>query len=78
MHANAHLIDSVIRSRKAVRVFRPDAVSRQDIVEILDSRCIGMAGSDGYRFASGALTLYEIRPAGKKKSAMTAPPLTSG
>jgi nitroreductase len=36
MHANAHLIDSVIRSRKAVRVFRPDAVSRQDIVEILD------------------------------------------
>jgi len=36
MHSSADIVESVIRSRKAVRVFRPDAVSRQDIEEILD------------------------------------------
>jgi nitroreductase len=36
MHSDAHVFDSVIRSRKAVRVFRPDAVSQKDIADILD------------------------------------------
>lgn len=36
MHSDVNVFDSVIRSRKAVRVFRPDAVSRKDIVDILD------------------------------------------
>ncbi|MFM0201917.1 nitroreductase [Paraburkholderia fungorum] len=36
MHSDVYLIDSVIRSRKAVRVFRPDAVSQKDIADILD------------------------------------------
>lgn len=36
MYSDAPIVDSVIRSRKAVRVFRPDAVSRQDIADILD------------------------------------------
>lgn len=36
MYKDAHLFDSVIRSRKAVREFRPDVVSRKDIADILD------------------------------------------
>jgi nitroreductase len=36
MHPDANLVDAVIRSRKAVRMFRPDAVSKQDIADILD------------------------------------------
>jgi len=36
MNSDACIVDSVIRSRKAVRVFRPDAVSKEDIVAILD------------------------------------------
>ncbi len=36
MHSDAYIVDSVIRSRKAVRVFRPDAVSKKDITDILD------------------------------------------
>jgi nitroreductase len=36
MHSDANIVDSVIRSRKAVRAFRPDAVSRKDIADILD------------------------------------------
>ena len=36
MNLDACIVDSIIRSRKAVRVFRPDAVLKQDIVAILD------------------------------------------
>ncbi|TXC84649.1 nitroreductase [Paraburkholderia azotifigens] len=36
MNSDTYLVDSVIRSRKAVRVFRPDAVSKQDVIDILD------------------------------------------
>jgi nitroreductase len=36
MHSDAHIVDSVIRSRKAVRAFRPDAVSKRDIADILE------------------------------------------
>lgn len=36
MHSDTSLVDTVIRSRRAVRVFRPDAVSQMDIVDILD------------------------------------------
>jgi nitroreductase len=36
MHSDAYIVDSVIRSRKAVRAFRPDAISKEDIVDILD------------------------------------------
>jgi nitroreductase len=36
MYPDANIVDSVIRSRKAVRAFRPDAVSKKDIAEILD------------------------------------------
>src|ERR1700761_3041104 len=36
MHSDVQIFDSVIRSRKAVRVFRPDAVSQKDIADILD------------------------------------------
>jgi nitroreductase len=36
MHSDAQVVDSVIRSRKAVRVFRSDAVSQKDIIDILD------------------------------------------
>jgi nitroreductase len=35
MHAHANAVDAVIRSRKAVRVFRPDVVSRKDVTDIL-------------------------------------------
>jgi nitroreductase len=36
MNSDTYIIDSVIRSRRAVRVFRPDAISKEDVVEILD------------------------------------------
>ncbi|MBP0592046.1 nitroreductase [Paraburkholderia sp. LEh10] len=36
MNSDAYIVDSVIRSRKAVRVFRPDAVSKEDVIAILD------------------------------------------
>jgi nitroreductase len=35
-HLDACIVDAVIRSRRAIRAFRPDAVSKDDIVEILD------------------------------------------
>jgi nitroreductase len=36
MNSDTYIVDSVIRSRKAVRMFRPDAVSKQDVIDILD------------------------------------------
>jgi nitroreductase len=36
MHSETPIVDAVIRSRKAVRVFLPDTVSRGAIVDILD------------------------------------------
>jgi nitroreductase len=36
MNSDAYIVDATIRSRKAVRVFRPDAVSKEDVVAILD------------------------------------------
>ncbi|ACC75990.1 nitroreductase [Paraburkholderia phymatum] len=36
MNSETYIVDSVIRSRKAVRAFRPDAVSKQDMIDILD------------------------------------------
>jgi nitroreductase len=36
MNSDAYIVDSIIRSRKAVRVFRPDAVSKEDVLAILD------------------------------------------
>jgi nitroreductase len=36
MHPDVNAVDAAIRSRKAVRVFRPDAVSRKDVADILD------------------------------------------
>jgi len=36
MNLHASIVDSIIRSRTAVRVFRPDAVLKEDIVAILD------------------------------------------
>ncbi|ALL67397.1 Oxygen-insensitive NADPH nitroreductase [Paraburkholderia caribensis MBA4] len=36
MNSDAYVVDAIIRSRKAVRVFRPDAVSKEDVVAILD------------------------------------------
>ena len=36
MNSDTYIIDSVIRSRRAVRVFRPDAISKEDVIEILD------------------------------------------
>jgi nitroreductase len=36
MHSDTYIVDSAIRSRRAVRAFRPDAVSKQDIADILD------------------------------------------
>ena len=45
MYPDANIVDSVIRSRKAVRVFRPDAVSKKDIAEILDVARLGQPTS---------------------------------
>ena len=36
MHPDGNAVDTAIRSRKAVRVFRPDAVSREVVTDILD------------------------------------------
>src|ERR1700761_5598536 len=36
MHPDGNAVDTAIRSRKAVRVFRPDAVSREVVPDILD------------------------------------------
>ncbi|BAO94122.1 nitroreductase family protein [Caballeronia insecticola] len=36
MHSQTPVVDAVIRSRKAVRLFLPDAVAREEIVDILD------------------------------------------
>ena len=36
MNSDAYIVDSIIRSRKAVRVFRPDAVSKENVIAILD------------------------------------------
>jgi len=36
MNSDANIVDSVIRSRTAVRAFRPDAISKEDVLAILD------------------------------------------
>jgi nitroreductase len=36
MNSDTYIVDSVIRSRRAVRVFRPDPISKEDVIEILD------------------------------------------
>jgi nitroreductase len=36
MNSDTYIVDSAISSRRAVRAFRPDAVAKQDVVDILD------------------------------------------